>query len=65
MTCGACVKNRVLFGTSFNGGLGRSSSRQFSVGEVEKIVEEHVRTHMMAGHTAEDILYADMPKTDG
>lgn len=57
------VEDRLLFGTSYNDGRGRVS-RQYSKHELEKQVEEQVRTHMIAGHTAQDILDADTPKGD-
>lgn len=49
------VESKWLFGmydTSNFSGFGRS----YGEGEKEKAVEEMVRTHMLAGHTAEDLI---------
>lgn len=35
------------------------SSRNFKEADMEKIVEERVRTHMLAGHTAEELTASD------
>jgi hypothetical protein len=55
------VEDRVLFGTSFNDGKGRVSG-QFRAGEVRNEVEQLVRTHMIAGHTAQDLIDADIER---
>lgn len=47
------VENKELWGTSQPHGPARMS-RAYSPGELERIVEERVRTHMLAGHTADD-----------
>lgn len=49
------VENKWLYGSySLSGG---GSSRSYYEAEKTRCVEELVRTHMLAGHTAED-LYA-------
>ncbi len=53
-----CVEMKYLYGTydcPQNGGM----SRCFIANEKEKAVEERVRTHMLAGHTAEDLLASE------
>lgn len=51
------VENKYLFGTY---SLSRSgSSRSYREDEKVKAVEEMVRTHMLAGHTAEDLRASD------
>ena len=52
------VEGRCLFGSSAWDGKARSS-RQYSRGELEQEVEEKVRTHMLAGHTAQDLIDED------
>lgn len=49
-----------LFGTY---GLGRNSgmSRSYKPEEKTACVEQIVRTHMMAGHTAEDLCASERP----
>lgn len=49
---------RVLWGTT-KPLAGCVSSDCFAPGETETLTEELVRTHMLAGHTAEDIYAAD------
>jgi hypothetical protein len=50
------VENKWLFG-SYNFSSSAMSSRCYSNDEKTKCVEQIVRTHMLAGHTASD-LYA-------
>lgn len=58
----AC-ENRYLWG-SYSPRMGGGMSRSYREDEKVKCVEEAVRTHMMAGHTAED-LYASERKAHG
>lgn len=53
----AC-EDRWLYGTSMPKG-GAYFSRTYREDEKVKCVEEIVRTHMLAGHTAQDIYDAD------
>lgn len=55
------VRDRLLFGTSSNKGGGRTSRPYYGERLIQE-VEEAVRTHMMAGHTAQDILDEDRNK---
>jgi hypothetical protein len=50
------VETKWLFGT-YSQGSGMRMSRQYMEQDKVKAVEEILRTHMLAGHTAED-LYA-------
>lgn len=52
------VERRELFGSCSQSG-GNRMSRSYSAGELDKIVEERVRTHMLAGHTAKDLYDAE------
>lgn len=53
------VEDRCLFGTCIPGNKGRVS-RQFSKGELEREVEEKVRTHILVGHLAQDLAGEDL-----
>ena len=55
----AACRTRWLYGTTKPPRAGFGCSRQFGEGELERAVEELVRTHMMAGHLAKDIYDAD------
>lgn len=48
------VRSKFLFG-SYRLPNGGGSSRSYREDEMVRTVEEEVRTHMMAGHTAEDL----------
>jgi hypothetical protein len=48
------VENMYLFGT-YNLVSGGTMSRSFSESEKNIAVEQQVRTHMLAGHTADDL----------
>ena len=52
------LRDRYLFGTSYLT-ANSSFSRTFKDNELQTAVEELVRTHMLAGHIALDILMAD------
>ena len=55
------VRNRWLWG-SYSGSRGINSiSRSYKEVEMNAQVEELVRTHMIAGHTAEDLLASETP----
>lgn len=56
------VEARWLFGTCAPPGSGWRMSRQYQGAEKDKAVEELVRTHMLAGHTAQDLENEDLPK---
>jgi len=58
----AACRTRWLYGTTKPPRAGFGTSRQFGEGELDRAVEELVRTHMIAGHTAEDIYEADRQK---
>ena len=55
-----CIRNKYLWGSyapSFsNNNVQQGMSRAYREDEMVKMVEEEVRTHMLAGHTAEDLL---------
>lgn len=53
------VENKWLWG-SYNGPSGDGSfSRAYKPDEKQKAVEEMVRSHMLAGHSAEDLLESE------
>lgn len=52
------VEHRWLYGTTRQS-PGTTVSRVFKSEEKEKCVEELLRTHMIAGHTAQDLYDAD------
>lgn len=56
------IEHKWLFGTYgfYRGG----SSRSYREEEKAKCVEELVRTHMMAGHTAEDLYASERVSED-
>ena len=55
-------EDRYIWGTSVApASIGCRMSRGFSEDEKNAAVEGMVRTHMLAGHTAEDIILADSP----
>lgn len=56
----AMCQMRWLFGSTNPGNS--AMSRQYSGGEMDRAVEELVRTHMLAGHTGQDLRDADEPK---
>ena len=59
-----CVYHRVLFGTCVFGSKSHCS-RSFSPGEAEGVTEKRLRTHMLAGHVAQDLINADTLKIKG
>ena len=52
------VERHYLFGT-YRLSARRGASISYREDEKNKIVEERVRTHMMAGHTADDLIASD------
>lgn len=50
------VRDKVLFGSYRPG---NAVSRSHNAGEVDQTVEARVRTHMLAGHTAADLIDGD------
>lgn len=56
----SAVDNKYLWGSYSELGSG-GSSRCFQEEERVKVVEEQVRTHMLAGHTAEDLIASERP----
>ena len=56
------VEMKFLFGT-YNLLSGCHNSRAYRAEEKEKAVEERVRTHMLAGHTAQDLIDSE-PRHD-
>lgn len=55
------VENKWLFG-AYVPQPGRGGSfRSYYENEKVKAVEEMVRTHMLAGHTAEDLIQSERP----
>lgn len=46
--------NKYLWGT-YGLPMGKGQSRCYREDEMTKIIEEQVRTHMLAGHTADDL----------
>jgi hypothetical protein len=52
------VEHKYLFGT-YGVRIGNSSSRSFDEAKKAVCVEEMVRTHMIAGHTAEDLIASE------
>lgn len=54
----SAVENKYLYG-SYTGGTGMS--RTYMASEKENAVEQRVRTHMLAGHTAEDLYASERP----
>ena len=56
------VENKYLWGSY--GPFCSGSSRSYREDEKIKAVEEQVRTHMLAGHTADDLLASErLPET--
>ena len=53
------VDNQYLYGRYRGPSLGRCWSWPYNEAEKAKIVEERVRTHLLAGHTAEDLLASE------
>lgn len=53
----ATVRSHVVFGRnpSFSANGGHGSWPAQSNQEISSVVEDRVRTHMLAGHTAEDL----------
>lgn len=51
---GTCL-SRWLWG-SYRGPVGDCVSRPYRAEERDRAVEEMVRTHMLAGHTAQDLI---------
>jgi len=56
------VEERCEFGSCAPTQTGRVSRRSYMPGELEREVEEKVRTHMLAGHVAQDLINADIEK---
>lgn len=56
------VETRWLFGTT-RMRPGPSQSRVYTAEEKDRAVEALMRTHMLAGHTAQDIYDADKERT--
>jgi hypothetical protein len=56
------VEHKWLFGSYNFEGAG--FSRSYKEEEKAKAVEEMVRTHMLAGHTAEDLYASEQPSRD-
>jgi len=56
------VKMKYLFGTyrPLHGGLTSARSRSYQESDLIKAVEEQVRTHMLAGHVAADLLSSEV-----
>lgn len=57
-------RSRCLFGTSYTGPGDACTSWSYDARELAARVEESVRTHMMAGHTAEDIYEEDEARAE-
>jgi len=61
------VVNKHAWG-SYLGSTGQNAvlfERQYKEGATERAVEELVRTHMLAGHTAEDLIASERETTGG
>lgn len=59
------IDNKYLYG-SYKGPSGVGGfSRSYSEPEKSLIVEQQVKTHMLAGHTAEDLFAADAARQRG
>ena len=59
------VENKWLWGNYRPVQVGRGSSRQYTSEEKTAAVEYMVRTHLLAGHTAEDLYASEQPAKDG
>lgn len=57
------VRNKYIWG-NYHGGYDGQWGRPGKIGEAEVVVEEMVRTHMIAGHTASDLLASQEPYED-
>lgn len=57
----SAVSNKWLFG-NYNISTNGQISRSYREEEKTKVVEEIVRTHMLAGHTADDLLASEPNK---
>jgi hypothetical protein len=57
------VEHKWLWG-AYGCGAYQECSRQYQAEEKWKAVEEMVRTHMRAGHTAEDLYASERRPTD-
>lgn len=57
----AACDQRWLWGTTKPAGPGNQMTRAYKEHERSVAVEELVRTHMLAGHTADDLYFADDP----
>lgn len=55
------INNKWLYGTYNHNQINSGMSRIYYEEEKNKCVEELVRTSMMAGHTAEDLLASEKP----
>jgi hypothetical protein len=53
------IEHKWLFGSY--GRMGNCSSRPYSEPEKTQCVEALVRTHMLAGHTADDLYASERP----
>jgi len=54
------IENKVIFGTysvKFENGM--RISRAYNESDKDKFVEERTRTHMLAGHTAQDLIESE------
>lgn len=49
------IENKYLFGT-YRGPTGNFQSQAYNETEKASVIEQRVRTHMLAGHTADDLL---------
>ncbi|KRA58149.1 hypothetical protein ASD85_16835 [Rhizobium sp. Root651] len=55
----SAVRSRELWGSYRGPSRDRTSSVSYNETEMTKIVEETVRTHMIAGHTASDLINSE------
>lgn len=55
------VEDRILFGSCVSNGESRVSG-SYRESDLQIAIEEQVRTHMIAGHRAQDLIEADTPK---
>lgn len=53
------VRDKYLWGSYHGCSNHSSASRSYNEIDMNKMVEELVRTHMLAGHTAEDLLESE------
>lgn len=55
------IENKWLFGTYDFNSVGNRWSRSYYENEKASCVEKLVRTHMLAGHTADDLIKSEKP----